>query len=393
MDQRELHPDLPKTLGGGVSSSPNKPLSDYLSRGYVPPYGTGVSPESFFVVPNGWEATARNENGAVVSYAISLVREGKALLTVNGKTQTFVDPHSHISSGPVAAVGQWFDFVARQDAAGERAARKNPFGAEDEDPASPADDAFTSLIKGAKSDVVSRSDFSVATQNFPTPSDLANWFSKVLERSTVAVEVMRLHQDAPHFLRPHSDNRLAFGSFKDDELGSWATTLFTYPVEPKFWWKGQVPGGHELAGQSCTMRMSGSQILSSHAFAIPYSDLVGTNAVGADAESDFGESDYWVAWVVGTDYAMVFPHNHSHARVDVDDGGSLVRITFRSIEKATSENAAEDAYLRSWGAWLDGDRVLSEGELEGEARAVERAFELEVYREAAEIHHEGTGDE
>lgn len=402
MDQLEAWREQ---TSGAFGRLPSRPLHSYLPRDYAPHHGTSVSPGAFTPIEGGWELRAREESGKTVDYVLQLEGTRRARLTVNGKEQTYKDRHSDIEAGAVAPVDQWFDYIAWQDMLGERANRHDPFEGDD----------LETVFRRAELNIVFYGASSTATQNFATPRLLEDWFTEALEKTNVKVRVLPLHPDGPERLKPHLGEPLVFMAMEDSEPVGWTATLFTYPVEPRFWWWAQIPGERELPAQSCTMRMSGSQIMSSRAFALSYQDLLDNGVIKDPSELENPDpaaydpdgqmrndhyvrtwealADYWVIHILGTDYALLFPREHSHVRVDVDDDGLLVHFTLRSIDRARTANQDEDAYSRRWGAWLDEDYVVTDAELLGEAGAAERAFELEIYKEAAEIEDEGaSGD-
>lgn len=372
-----------------VSPGPSNPLRSHLPSDYTPPHGTSVTPEAFTPVAGGWSIEARNETGSPVAYLLELVGDptshpAHAFLHVDGEEQTYVNPFSHVQETPVAPVHAWFDYVAKQDALGREASRNDPFEGDD----------IETAFKRAELNIVFYGSSPTATQNYAHPSELQSWFEEALERTTVKVEVHALTVDAPKRLRPHLGDPLVFMGWEDNEATGWTSTLFTYPVHPRFWWTAQTAGNHDLPPQTCTMRMSGSQVLSSRAFALSYEHLLAKGVVlspgdeGLSPEGSLGA--YWVAHVVGTDYALVFPKDFSHVRVDVDDDGLLVHLTVQSIEQATALGKDEDAFARRWGRWLDDETYLSPEELEVETRAAELNFELRVYADEAAIPEEGS---
>ena len=274
--------------------------------------------------------------------------------------------------------------MATQDALGAEASRIDPFEGDD----------IETTLKRAEFNIVFYGSSPTATQNYAKPSELESWFEDALERTTVKVEVQSLTADAPERLRPHLGSPLVFMGWENEEETGWTSTLFTYPVHPRFWWTAQVAGDRDLPPQTCTMRMSGSQVLSSRAFALSYEDLLAKDVVVFPDEDDSPPNAplaaYWVAHVVGTDYALVFPKDFSHVRVDVDNDGLLVHLTVQSIEQATALGRDEDSFARRWGRWLDEEVQLTAEELEEETQAAELNFALRLYAEAAAIPEKDT---
>ncbi|MFT4189545.1 MAG: hypothetical protein QM621_13335 [Aeromicrobium sp.] len=340
------HPDSDSPI------TPPLPLAAYLPDDYLPVYGASLTPESL-IARSAFVSTvtALNAQGETVEYELVALggEQPSALCQVDGVRQTYTDPHSKVVVGDVAHPAEWFDWIARQDAAGHLSRRADAWYDSDE---------IERALRRAEFGIVAYAEEETACRNFASLEEFRVWLGDHLTatqvRATVAA-VTRFPVGSDG--KPRTEQFLR--TWGSEAPVRWAAYVMSTDHDPADWLT--PPPDRYQPRPWITLNYSGAELLHSETMAaLPWSELAEHATLD---HTDGSQADWWALTVEGTDYTLVFPRQYANVYLYTDGDGAHVTLSILPTERRTEDNRRRDRFERRWGSWLDDEAVLTDEEI------------------------------
>lgn len=222
------------------------------------------------------------------------------------------------------------------------------------------------------------------TLQFADSLELQRWLAGLLEDSPFDVRVHSANAD--DLIRGgRHDSLLPFTTWTNGQVAYRPITPYRGGAHPQFWW--ETEGEHldtDLPHMAINLRASGPNIVHSQAQGFSWEGLLERGIVSEDEEYPHS-AQYWVVRLISLDYALLFPKDHSHIALQVENGGQDISITVRSALGATDAYRRQLAFEEKWAHLLAGSAALSQAELDEQTQKAEQAMRSLINQQLAKI--------
>lgn len=348
-------------------------INDYLPTNYVPVYGTGITPDSFrpFISDQGvgWITEGLTKKGEEGRYTILLAPEddanvdstdqatGPLLISKLATCEVVVDaaqssvqhPYSKCIGGK-AAVADWFDAIAIEDAEGRKAEQITLWSGNDWD----------STLTRVEHKIVAYGSDEVAVESFSSAAEASQWLERALSATQVRAEVWQI-RDA--FETEQTNQHTLLRRFNNDEVNRWFPIGFSTVYISEEWLQNFFGRGQK--SPFVHLRMSGSRRVSLTAdYALSWKELNESGELRRDeSRLEAGADDWLVIHVVDTDIALPLPWPGASIVVHHDEDGAQVGIDVHVTETQAARHRKERVWESDWGRFLDDGIALTEVEV------------------------------
>lgn len=343
--------------------------TDCLPAGYEAPYGFGTSQFAVSADGSGWRVAAYDASGMRVEYAIVLSGDGDnraraSVFSGEPPVETRLQHPYRKDVGDPAPIAEWIDAIALADAMGKRVKEQGAW----------AEETLEAAVDRSVHRIVAYEDGEIATSD---GAEVRAWLERMLETTAVRVELLGLRNHPVD--DEHLDEHLLC-RYTDGELDGWlpisVSTEWLHTAWLAHEWN--TNGGAVRPRPWVMVKTSGNQVTrvdADHVISWP------ALAASPHVTPDLVDAQWLVVHIVGTDVAVVFPHERAHIAVRIDDDGALVTLSVDDAGLCEARHRRRADFEREWGQWLSGSQPTSDDHLRA---GILRAEALVAAAEAAQ---------
>ncbi|MGO4956703.1 hypothetical protein ACTQ49_05430 [Luteococcus sp. Sow4_B9] len=343
-----------------------------LPAGYLPPYGTRLTVDSFAQQGSDtWAADGLDARGSPARYELTVTAPGRAMCRVNGEPTRYRNIYSHQTGGLESSLLAWFDWILATDAAGRLLLAADDYGGE----------TVAAQLFRAEHHLVRHDSQERCLTDFTTLPELQGWLDEALAPTPLRTRVVAFEAigKEPALLCD------LLGPVRENPTGPLTPEAGLRYLPMPFGTAesvGFVRG--ELGDRFRSMTrvgFDGSTPSWVHAVSfVPTSELA---HFGVETRTTADGESWWAILLDGVDVCLVIPRGTDerdwpmNISAGYDQDGQEATIGIRPTQVSERENRLQDHFQRRWGRWLDAAVVLDDEELAAGLKSVEAMLDKE----------------